>query len=200
MPGELVVRTLEKIWQTLEPLELPMAVMGGVGLAVWEYVRATRDVDLLIQLDVADVGPVLEALHGTGIRPKQQPPVLDFGEVDILPLLYQPPGAFVEVRIDLLLARSAYDRQSLTRRVPFSLPGLETEFFVLSCEDLIIHKLIAGRIIDRADAAYLLRIQRPTIDFPYLKQWVNQLALASEWSQIWRDAFPGEEVPPSPST
>jgi len=37
------------------------------------------------------------------------------------------------------------------------LPGLDIPIAILNCEDVILHKLIAGRIIDRADAAMLLR-------------------------------------------
>ena len=46
MHGEAVIRTLRHVWVTLEPLELPMAVTGGIAMAAWKLVRATRDVDL----------------------------------------------------------------------------------------------------------------------------------------------------------
>jgi hypothetical protein len=33
MPAEAVLRALRHVWLTLEPLDLPMAVMGGIALA-----------------------------------------------------------------------------------------------------------------------------------------------------------------------
>jgi hypothetical protein len=39
---------LKHAWITLEPLGLPMAVMGGLALATWKHVRTTCDVDLLV--------------------------------------------------------------------------------------------------------------------------------------------------------
>jgi hypothetical protein len=41
---------------------------------------------------------------------------------------------------------------------------LDIELDVLTCEDLIVHKLLAGRLVDRADAATLLRVNRADLD------------------------------------
>ena len=37
------------------------------------------------------------------------------------------------------------------------LSGLDVTLDVLACEDLLLHKLLAGRVIDRVDAAALIR-------------------------------------------
>jgi hypothetical protein len=55
--------------------------------------------------------------------------------------------------------------------------------------------LSSGRIIDRADAAALLRLNRTNLDLSYLLTWVNQLTLAAEWADVWQEAFPGEQLP-----
>ena len=64
-----------------------------------------------------------------------------------------------------------------------------------SCEDLLIHKLMAGRIIDRADAAAVLRANRDSLDLDYLARWANELRLTEELREIWREAY-GEQAPP----
>jgi hypothetical protein len=43
----LLLRALKHVWVALQPLNLPMAVMGGIAVAAWKHVRATQDVDLL---------------------------------------------------------------------------------------------------------------------------------------------------------
>jgi hypothetical protein len=53
----------------------------------------------------------------------------------------------------------------------------------------------AGRIIDRADAAALLRLNRAGLDVPYLLKWVTQFNLGAEWAEIWGEAVPAEAVP-----
>src|SRR2546421_11779748 len=76
MPSNLVLRTLAHSWRVLEPLGMPMAVMGGIALSAWKHVRATQDVDLLIGIGKADLNVVLRQLAGGQIRPKQDPPVM----------------------------------------------------------------------------------------------------------------------------
>jgi hypothetical protein len=60
---------------------------------------------------------------------------------------------------------------------------------------LIIIKLSAGRIIDRADAAMLLRENRDEIDFDRLQTAVLSLDLTADYHAVWRDAFPDEPLP-----
>ena len=66
------------------------------------------------------------------------------------------------------------------------------EVNLLACEDLILHKLLAGRMIDLADAAALLRANRATIDLAYLRQWIEANQLNSDLARVWDEAFPGE--------
>ncbi len=195
MPGELVLQTLKKAWQTLEPLGLPMAIMGGLALATWRHIRATHDVDLLINLGSATIEEILPLLRQAGFRPKRNPPLLQIGPVRILQLLYTPPGQFVELQVDLLLADSEYDKQALTRKVDSQIPGCDVGFFSLSCEDLIIYKIMAGRILDRADVKGLLRANRKTLNWDYMKEWIGRLGLGTDWVELWGEAFPTEPLP-----
>jgi hypothetical protein len=172
-----------------------MAVMGGLALAAWRHVRATRDVDLLIGISDDDVEPLLSTLTSAGLRPKHQPPLISVGSLQILQLLYEPPGAYLDLQVDLLLAQSDYHRLALARRTPTRLAALDFDLDVLACEDLILHKLLAGRLLDRADAAMLLRANRADLNLEYLLGWTTTLSLGSDLAQVWEEAFPGEAMP-----
>jgi hypothetical protein len=197
MVAEVVLRALKHAWVTLESLHIPMALMGGIAVSAWKHVRATRDVDLLVGLALKDADQVLRKLAEANIRPKRQPPVLTLGQLHLLQLLYEPPEAYLDLQIDLLFAESAYQKAALARRTPAQLPDLDIQIFVLTCEDLILHKLLAGRIVDRADAAALLRVNRGKLDLSYLLHWIGMLALAPELAEVWEEAFPGESPPVS---
>jgi hypothetical protein len=134
-----------------------MAVMGGIALSAWKYPRATQDVDVLIGLEEKDTEFVLQSLAAAKIRAKRQPPILTLGQLRIVQLLYEPPGTYLDLQLDLLLAECEYQKEALQRRSTVHLPELDVAVAVLSCEDLILHKLLAGRIVDQADAAMLLR-------------------------------------------
>lgn len=195
MPADAVIRSLRHVWLTLEPLELPMAVMGGIALAAWKYVRATRDVDLLLGIGEQDPTELLQRLEAAEIRPKRDPPTMTLGQLDVMQLLYEPPDAFLDLQIDLLLAKRGYHLDALERRVLTQLPDLDISIAALACEDLILHKLLAGRIIDRADAAALLRANRQSLDLDYLAHWTRGLKLTQEFTEVWNEALPGEPLP-----
>lgn len=195
MAGKVVLAALKHVWATLEPTNCPRALIGGLSLSFWKHVRSTQDVDLLIDAGPSGVESLLEVLQKTGVRAKRQPSVVDLGSIRVVQLLFEPKDAFVDIQIDLLLAESAFHREALARRVPARLSGVEFDLFTLSCEDLLILKMNAGRIIDRADAAALLRLNRASLDLPYLLKWVAQHNLRKEWAEIWSEAAPEDALP-----
>jgi len=170
-----------------------MALMGGLALAVWKHPRNTRDVDILVDLRDGNPDELVEAMSRAGMRSKRQPPVLLVGNQRVIQLLYPAPGTFLDIQIDVLLADSPYQKEALTRAKPAKLEG-EREIAVLSCEDLIIHKLLAGRIIDSADVAALLRANRAGRDLAYLKEWLGRLNLLPPLESIWHETFPSEPL------
>lgn len=194
MPAEVVLAALRETWLALEPLGKPMAVMGGLALAAWKCVRATRDVDLLLGVSSQDLSQILPPLLSIGMRPKGSQVAIRMGDLEVFQLLYEPPETFVDLQIDLLLGESSYHLEALRRRVPLQLPGLDVTLYVLACEDLLLHKLMAGRVIDRVDAAALIRANRAALDRPYLNQWAHQLNLVADLDAVWEAAFPGEAL------
>jgi hypothetical protein len=174
-----------------------MALLGGLAMAVWKHPRNTRDVDVLVDVTNIELGKLLDSVAQAGMKLKRQPPVLQIGNQRIIQLLYQSAGSFLDIQIDLLLADGDYQKAALARRVPAKLPGCAQEIAVLSCEDLIIHKLLAGRIIDRADVAALLRLNRQGLDLAYLRAWLTPLQLLADFDLVWQEAFPGEKPPGS---
>ena len=192
MPPKVVLKTLESLWKALEPLQLSMAIVGGLALAAWKYVRATHDIDLLVGIAESQNEDLIECLNAAGFRCTRTPPVLPLGSMQILQLEFEPEDALMAVQVDLLLVDTDYHHEALRRRVALEMPGHGEALFVLSCEDLIIHKLLAGRIIDRADAAALVRANRDGLDIDYLLTHSRQLQLESELLEIWNEAFPGQ--------
>jgi len=113
----------------------------------------------------------------------------------IIQFTYQPEDALLPFQFDVLLADAHFQRDSLNRAVERRLPGSDQPIQVVRPDDLIIMKLSAGRIIDRADAAMLLRENRGEIDFQRLQTAVDSLGLTADYHTVWRDAFPDEAVP-----
>lgn len=193
MVADVLLTTLRQVWQTLEASRARLALMGGLALASWKHVRATRDVDLLVEPLGDDFDGLLATLRAADVRPRRRPEVTQLGKLRLVQCLYEPPGAMMDLNVDLLLADCAYQRHALDRRVPEQLAGIN--LFVLTCEDLILHKLLAGRMIDRADCVALMRLQRVALDWAYLKDWAARVQLSESLSKIWAEAFPAEPLP-----
>lgn len=173
-----------------------MAIMGGLALSVWKYPRTTRDVDVLISVANRDPNELVTVLASAGFRAKHSPAIRRLGEMQILQMEIEPPEAYVSISVDLLLVDSEYHRQALERRVPLAMPTVSASLSSLACEDLIIQKLIAGRMIDKSDAAALLRANRDVLDCDYLNRWVMTLGLTQDLNTVWFEAF-GDQAPPA---
>ena len=195
MPAEALLAALDALLQAIGRLKLPSALLGGLALAIWRHPRFTQDVDLLLALGDTSVARLLETLAASGFRPKRGNGLLQLGDVQLLQFIYEPAESFVEVQVDLMLVGTEYQRDALARRVAVEIPGIVRPVDVLACEDVILHKLCAGRIIDRADAAALLRANRDTLDVEYLVRWIGIMNLTDELALVWEEAFPGEQPP-----
>lgn len=195
--AEFVLNSLRQLWAALSPRNLPMAVMGGLALAAWKHARATRDIDFLIAIDPPSADELIRDLREAGLYPKHHPIVSQVGDTRFIQFSFRPDESNFSLRVDFLLADSEYHRTALSRRRVVSLPGIDTEIAVLSCEDLILHKLVAGRMMDRADASSLLALNRQSIDFEYLAKWTKDLNVSDEYSEVWKATFPDEPLPHS---
>jgi hypothetical protein len=195
MPSEAVLAALYALLNAARQLQLRPALLGGLALAIWKYPRFTKDVDVLVALENDNKNDLLSALRLAGFTPKRGDGVVRFGELELLQMLYTPPDALVHVQVDVLIAKDDYQYAALDRAVSAEIAEFAEPISVLSCEDLVIHKLLAGRIIDRADAAALLRANRGSLDFDYMLRWIGEKKVAAEFAVVWREAFPDDALP-----
>lgn len=144
-------------------------------------------------LDSADTDDLARVLSSEGFAPRRVPLISQVGDHSFIQLMYTPKGRYEDIPVDLLMADSDFLRAALQRVVPTRLGTLECG--VVSCEDLILLKLQADRLIDRMDVRYLLEYNRPTLDFAYLLKWIGTLQLQKESSEWWGQAFPDEPAP-----
>jgi hypothetical protein len=196
MAGELLLSTLRHVWSTLAALKINAALMGGIAVAAWHHLRNTRDVDLLVGVEPGDEPGFIRQLTAAGIRPLHDPPALRVGGSRILQTTYAPPSRFLDIRVDLFIAESEFHQRALVRRLAITMPGMDESVFILTCEDLILFKLLAGRILDRADCAYLLRANQDALDLVYLKEWTTKLNVEKELREAWQEAFGKQSSPP----
>lgn len=197
MAGEGVLATLQHGWHALAAVDAPKAVIGGLAMTAWKHARYTRDADVLVAIDRHRVGEVVAALVAAGFHPRHEPPLRIIDGQGIVQFTFQPPGALMPFQFDVLLTVGEFQRETVARAVPWPLPGGAEPVRVVRPDDLLVIKLLAGRIIDRADAAMILRENRPDIDFERLHSALVGHGLIAAYREIWCEAFP-DEPPPVP--
>jgi hypothetical protein len=195
MPPEAVVAALRAVWNALDGMKIPAAIMGGLAMSAWKHLRFTEDVDLVIGVGEAMSRDVVKGLVAAGMRTKLPDPFIRIDDARFLQLLYEPPGLFLNIQIDLHLATSEFHRQAIERRVPLAATELGFEAAVVSCEDLILFKLLADRMLDRVDVAALLEINRDSLDMSHLANWTRRLRFVRGFRVAWSEAF-GNDPPP----
>ena len=195
MAGEGVVATLRAGWDALATVDAAKAVTGGLALTAWKHARYTRDADVLVAIDEQRFGELLAALTAAGFRARHSPPLRMIDGQGIAQFTFQPAEALMPFQFDVLIVTSGFQREAVRRAVPWPLAGPGGDVLVVRPDDLVVIKLQAGRIIDRADAAMVLRENRDEIDFQRLHHEIACHGLAADYRDIWREAFPTEPLP-----
>ena len=151
-----LARTLRDAVQAFASAGVHSALIGGSARNLYAPPRATRDVDFALEVASAEHFERLESalgLHGYTART-----VVRSDEDDPLPDV----AIFVDDdghRIDVLVAKTPFERDALRRARPRSVLIGET-VHVATLEDLIVYKLIAGRTRDVADIEEMVETQR----------------------------------------
>jgi len=176
MAPNAALETLATLWSVLQREKIEAALAGGLALATWKHPRTTRDVDVLIAIELEDIQTLKQTLANANFRSKDGP-TIDFEQTQLVQFTFEPSSISIDVQVDLLVAKSQFASDAIGRSVHLNAEALGFDIRVLSCEDLILFKLLAGRIIDLADAAELLRVNSKTIDNQQLDRTAASLGV-----------------------
>lgn len=166
---------------TLDAAGVSYAVIGGCARNAYAEPRATKDVDFVVAADAESYNAVVEALgaRGFGVASAVGAP----GEMVPDLALYRDANGR---RIDILFAKTAFERSALARRQTAA-PYQAVLLPVVSPEDLIVYKLIAGRTQDFADVekviAALAAEGRP-LDWAYIDRWCDEWGVTERAARV----------------
>lgn len=95
------------------------------------------------------------------------------------------------MKIDLIMRKSnPYSRQAFERRIAAEIHGVRV--FVSTAEDIVLAKLDWARLGQSArqieDVAGVLKVQWESLDRDYIRRWVDDLGLESQWQDALEQA------------
>ena len=163
----MVESLLAKISLGLEQRGIPYMVIGGQAVLVHGEPRLTRDIDITLGAGPDQVGEVLNIVRDWGWRVLVDDPVDFVQRTMVLPCL-EPESSF---RVEFIFSFTPYERGALQRALRVNLNGTDVRF--ASAEDLIIHKIFAGRPRDLEDVRGIL-LKNKELDLTYLRRWLKE--------------------------
>ena len=127
--------------------------------------RLTRDIDITLGVDASELKRVRTVMERIGLTPSVADVEAFVRTTNVLPVS-DPATA---IRVDLIFSFTPYELEAIRRAVGVVFEDVTVRF--ASAEDLIIHKLVAGRARDIEDVAGLLA-RNPSLDETYLARWL----------------------------
>lgn len=169
-------RAIESLGALFATLGIEWVLIGAVAANRYRVSpRLTADVDFLLDGARPDLVALEAALAAAGWSVRRSTPT---GE--LLRIRHPELGL-----ADLLIAETEYQRVALAR-ARAEVVG-STNVRVLAPEDVIVHKLIAGRAQDLADVEAIVAARVP-LDAAYLDEWIRFWDLGEVWRRILAQA------------
>ncbi len=165
-----------------ELLNIPYYITEGVAAIAYGEVRTTRDLDIVILIQLQDLGQFILELERAGFYVPGVDDVVS-GQMKTLQITHIPTIS----RADLMMAEdSELEKIRFQRRQQYHIPT-GTKVNLASAEDIIISKLQWGKQTQSQkqwrDVLGILKVQGECLDFPYLKHWAEYLDLVEVLNQ-----------------
>lgn len=174
---------LGQLARVLEQQRLPYAVMGGQAVLLHGEARLTRDIDITLAAPTERLGDLQQAAAAAGWRILVPDPPAFVARHLVLPCEDVASG----VRLDFIFGLTRFEQEAVARAQP--LPLQDARLRVVTPEDLIVFKLVAGRARDVEDVCGIIRRQR-ALDTGYILDWLRQfdrdlgMATEAQWRQL----------------
>lgn len=185
-PGELLLHLV----QVLEDLEIPYAVAGSVAAIAYGEPRATRDIDVVVDLTAADLGRLKDRFPEGEFyldEDAAREAVSRRGQFNII----HPSSGF---RLDLFVAGDRIEHRQVARARELPAIGERTARFSPP-EELILKKLqyYAAGASDRhlRDIGAMLQVSGDIIDRSLVEREAEALGLGELWRRVQREASAG---------
>jgi hypothetical protein len=166
---ELAVRVIE----AAEAEGVDFMAVGAIAAGAYGVPRSTRDVDLLVNIEIpANVAALIRRLSEFVIFDAQVSfDTLTWGKRHVATSQSSPP-----FKVELFETfDDPFVRSEFSRRQRVFVPILQCETWLPTPEDVVVQKLRWGRNKDLDDARDVLAVQGPeTLDMEYIERWCSQ--------------------------
>jgi len=158
---------LRKIGQKLSDSGLPYMVIGGQAVLLYGTPRLTKDIDITLGVNIDELKTALKVIEDLGLKLIPDDPEDFVKKTFVLPAKDMITG----IRVDLIFSFTPYEKQAIERAKPVYFD--DTAVMFSSVEDLVIHKIFAGRPRDIEDATVVM-LKNLDFDCDYIEKWLKK--------------------------
>lgn len=156
----------------LERKNIPYMLIGGQAVLLYGEPRLTRDIDITLGIDTDKVKSIISLAGDLRLKILPENAEVFAHKTMVLPVMHEETG----IRIDFIFSFSPYERQAIAKARKVRVLDRDVCFAVP--EDVVVHKIIAGRPRDMEDArSILLKIR--DMDIAYIRRWLNDFSDAA---------------------
>ncbi len=166
-------KLLTNVASNLKKGSLPYMIIGGQAVLLYGTPRMTKDIDITLGVSIDELERVITAIDEIGLKVIPEDFESFVKKTFVLPTKDEESG----IRVDFIFSYTPYERQAIKRAKPISLKKMFAMF--ASVEDVIIHKIFAGRPRDLEDVRSIV-IKNPDVDRNYIRKWLKEFDKASE--------------------
>ena len=163
---QLYQTLLAKLARALDGAGISYMIIGGQAVLLHGEPRLTRDIDVTLDCDTSELARILAVTGAADLHPAVGEIEPFVRKTNVLPVTDRTTG----IRVDLIFSFTPYEKVAIRRSIAVRLG--DTSIHFASIEDLIIHKLVAGRPRDLEDVRGVLG-RRPVVDEEYLTAWLS---------------------------
>ena len=164
---------LSKIGAVLKKHNIPYMIIGGQAVLLYGEPRLTRDIDLTLGVNTEYVDELLKVIRELSLKPIPENIKLFVQQTMVLPALEEITG----IRVDFIFSFTTYEIEAIKRARKITIMGQEVCF--ASPEDVIIHKIFAGRPRDIEDVRSII-LKNSDMDIQYIRSWLKEFDKSSD--------------------
>lgn len=180
--SNIILRALKKVIRVLEKGQLDWCLFGGLAMQVYKRIRATKDVDLMVEIFPYNTSNLIVCIEKAGFKFDRKRGKIKINGFELFRFIYTDEETNFEIFIDLVTAATDYQRRILLRKKQTDFFGMKIN--IASVEDIILLKVLADRPIDLVDAQVLLEENKEDIDKNYLRSWAKRLGLQRKLQRL----------------
>lgn len=172
-------KILSGVARCLERHDIPYMIIGGQAVLLHGEPRLTRDIDVTLGVNTDRLDNLIAAIEELPLRPLPEDIMSFVGQTMVLPAVDEASG----IRVDFIFSFMPYEAEAIRRATKVMVLDQGVSF--AAPEDIVVHKIFAGRPRDIEDARSIL-LKNPEIDLSYIRDWLKEFDAASDEKEFVR--------------